>query len=801
MGVGGLGGGVGSNLVASATKSTYVEDVFKSYLWRGNSTAGRSIDVGIDMAGEGGMTWIKRRNGAQEVHCLNDTVRGAGQYLQSNAITGQTNDPNRLTSFTNTGFTVGNDTCTNTSGSDYVAWNFRKQKGFFDVVTWTGNDTGGRQIPHELDCVPGCVMIKRYNGTEDWAVWHSGATVGTPGNTMTLNNETIATDNVIYFWDTPPTKEHFTVGTSNRVNVLGEQYVAYVFAGAGVTEWSSLFTLSSGYFDYPISLAFEGADPAVVGGWENWAPYTRTSGNYITITMNLSNHNITVGSSVQVFGAYDGTATVTIDGTTHTSSSGTTHTFSNPGTLTQVTFRGNSVNGRTYFTGIKVDGVTLTDGSYLVNGNPNYIDGEESKFGGDGDQNIIKCGRYIGNGSSSGPLIRLGWEPDWVMLKKVSGGTTNADWFMLDSMRGFISDDDDKILEANNPFQESDNAWNLAKLTSLGFKLEQGGASVNDNGQTYLYIAIRRPDGYVGKPALAATDVFDIDGAGGNNTQPTFETGNVVDNVFYRQPASGGASGNWFNTTRLMGPKYLEMNNNGGQQGNGFVNYAYQDGMGGWSGDLSSYQAWAFKRWKGFDVVAYKGDGVDGRSVYHSMNAVPEMIWVKRRNTTGQWVVGHKGLDGGNEPWTHYLTLETTAQEDDYPLFYDTQPTSTYFRVGGHAEVNGNSNEFISMLFSSVAGISKVGSYTGNGTTATTTQEIPTGFSPRFIIIKRVSSTGGWLTFDTVRGLDKRLELNEPAAQDVLDVIGSVSASSFTVKGNLDNSNNNGNKYVYYAHA
>ena len=40
-------------------------------------------------------------------------------------------------------------------------------------------------------------------------------------------------------------------------------------------------------------------------------------------------------------------------------------------------------------------------------------------FGGNSDREIIKCGSYIGNGSSTGPDIKLGWEPQFIIVKQI----------------------------------------------------------------------------------------------------------------------------------------------------------------------------------------------------------------------------------------------------------------------------------------------------------------------------------------------------------------------------------------------
>ena len=139
--------------------------------------------------------------------------------------------------------------------------------------------------------------------------------------------------------------------------------------------------------------------------------------------------------------------------------------------------------------------------------------------------------------------------------------------------------------------------------------------------------------------------------------------------------------------------------------------------------------------------------------------------------------------------------------------FNETEPTSTYFTVGTSSGVNTSGNSYINLLFSSVAGISKVGSYTGSSSALT----ITTGFSPRYVIIKNRTNTGnnwttGWFTFDTTRGWaagnnDKRMRLNDTASQTTEDWTNPIS-TGFTINANSGNQlNNNGEGYIYYAHA
>ena len=109
----------------------------------------------------------------------------------------------------------------------------------------------------------------------------------------------------------------------------------------------------------------------------------------------------------------------------------------------------------------------------------------------------------------------------------------------------------------------------------------------------------------------------------------------------------------------------------------------------------------------------------------------------------------------------------------------------------------------IAMLFASVDGISKVGSYTGTGSAVTVT----TGFLPRLVIIKRADSGGNWVLLDSLRGLqttsDSILRLNTDDAQYGSSDNVQTSSTGFTVPtgpGDFNNGDTSG-KWIYYAHA
>ena len=126
LGLTGLGGGVGSNVVAGGGEKSYIDEIFSPAVYTGNATAGRLINNGIDLSGKGGMTWIKRRSGSSGGnHCIIDTERGAGKILMLNSSAVEFASTGRMSAFNSNGFTVGNDSGTNQNDENFASWSFR----------------------------------------------------------------------------------------------------------------------------------------------------------------------------------------------------------------------------------------------------------------------------------------------------------------------------------------------------------------------------------------------------------------------------------------------------------------------------------------------------------------------------------------------------------------------------------------------------------------------------------------------------------------------------------------------------
>ena len=220
------------------SKPVDITQVFSTFVHTGTGQS-QAIDNGINLGGEGGLVWIKKRNATKD-HGLMDTVQGLdgssnSRYLKSNT-TAATATGGLITAYNSDGFTLGTADISNGNNNSYVSWTFRKAKKFFDIVTYTGNndpDNSGtsQNIAHNLGSAPGMIIVKRTDDAAAWYVFHRGVNGGTnPENYGMLLSDTQAQVDEPYFGDTLPTSSVFTVGPSAGLNGLNFEYIAYVFA-------------------------------------------------------------------------------------------------------------------------------------------------------------------------------------------------------------------------------------------------------------------------------------------------------------------------------------------------------------------------------------------------------------------------------------------------------------------------------------------------------------------------------------------------------------------------------------------
>lgn len=256
-----LGEGAGSG------PPVYIEDVFSTYLYTGNATTGQSINNGIDLATKGGLLWCKNRTTASTPHYLFDTARDFSYtnaaVLNSASTAAQEDKGTDYAKPETNGFSFGSgagSTSPNKSGDAFASWTFRKQPKFFDVVTWTGDGTTNRSIAHNLQSMPGFIIVKRTDSTSNWyvvsrlantdflvSVWTTPAffalnSTGAAPNDSAATN--VATSSEFYL-----KMGGDATASVSYTNINNATYVAYLFAhdagGFGLTGTDNVISCGS----------------------------------------------------------------------------------------------------------------------------------------------------------------------------------------------------------------------------------------------------------------------------------------------------------------------------------------------------------------------------------------------------------------------------------------------------------------------------------------------------------------------------------------------------------------------------
>jgi len=402
--------------------------------------------------------------------------------------------------------------------------------------------------------------------------------------------------------------------------------------------------------------------------------------------------------------------------------------------------------------------VNASGGTYVA-----YIFAHDAGgFGLTGTDNVISCGSFTTDGSGNGSFQNLGYEPQFVIQKVASPGT--GGWYITDNMRG-MSKTNTQLLQANTSGAEATEATEFVSLAANGFTPINNLMPANS---TCIYIAIRRGPM---KVPTTGTSVFSPLARTGTNAAatitgigfpPDLVIGKVRDATYRpafmdRLLGNGMAlqsSGDYPETATTVAITAF------GQDGVS-VGADYDIAIMNYLTNL--YASWFFRRAPSvFDIVFYTGTG-SATTFSHNLQAVPELMILKRRDTSAAWDSYSSALAN-----TEYVVLNTTAAKATGATRWNsTTPTSSVFSVGTSTTTNASAGTYVAYLFATCAGVSKVGSYTGTGTTL----QINCGFTggARFVLIKRTDSTGDWYVWDSARGIvsgnDPFLLLNSTAAE------------------------------------
>lgn len=414
---------------------------------------------------------------------------------------------------------------------------------------------------------------------------------------------------------------------------------------------------------------------------------------------------------------------------------------------------------------------------------------------------MIQCGSYTGNGSATGPTVSLGWEPQFLIIKNATT-TAGLGWHITDTSRGLtVAGGSSEFGLVNSATALAGEIYSILGINATGFSINNASVRVNESGSTYIYLAIRRPN----KPPTTGTQVYNAIARTGTGAAATVTgVGFAPDlisiaardivrgNVFYDR-LRGGAFIRTYDTAAELVADSFHVTNIGISD----ISLGANPDV---NGSGTTYINHFFKRAPGvLSQICYSGTGAN-KTESHDLGVAPELWLVKGRSGATQWVWGSSLLAN-----TEKIVMPTPAGKvTDATAWNSTYPSSTVLSLGTASAVNTSSATYTAYLWATKAGVSKVFSYTGNGSS----QNIDCGFTTgaRFILIVRTSAAGSVYIWDTTRGVvagnDPYLALDTTAAEVTTDdSVDPLSAGFIVNQVAASNVNVNGATYLGLAYA
>ena len=268
---------------------------------------------------------------------------------------------------------------------------------------------------------------------------------------------------------------------------------------------------------------------------------------------------------------------------------------------------------------------------------------------------------YDGNGANSHAITGVGFQPDWLWIKRRDGTNSHV---LMDSSRGSGSNDSLRVLLTNVDDLEYDLNDHVRSLDSDGFTLDDdtdNTVATNNSSQRYVVwswklnggVTATNSNGSLTSTTQANTDagVSIILYNGGGSAGDTIGHGlnSAPETVWFKRR---GADGNWMNYVKDMGSNgYINLDRtNGKDTGGSPVNNtdpsstvitlgSFQSLNSGGGDADDTYIAYAFHPVDGFSSMGvYTGDGsADGHFMFTGFS--PAWILIKRTDASNYWLI------------------------------------------------------------------------------------------------------------------------------------------------------------------
>jgi len=647
---------------ATSAEKLYIESCFSTYLYTGNGST-QTITNGIDLSTKGGLVWVKLRNNASASgNVLFDTVRGASKKLESNSTGAQSDwTPYGVSAFGSTGFTVADDGAgnyiTNVSGGNYASWTFRKQPKFFDVVTYTGNGTAGRTVSHNLGSVPGCIIVKRTDAANGWAVYHRSMNASPQDYMMRLNATDAAFTTSPSRWNnTLPTSTVFTLSGNDEVNGSGATYVAYLFAhdagGFGLSGTDNVITCGS------FTTNGSGVIPTVTLGYEpQWVLIKETSGtNSWFVFDNMRQMSMTNAA------------------------------YLNPNSSGAEALFGYGVIAPT------ATGFVGQSGSPAWNPSATFIYIAIRR----GPMKTPTSGTSVFSpdktNAASGTIVTTNVNSD-LFVAKYLDGVDIPRWH--DRLRGYANNvgDASPLLRSSGTDAEVTGATGaIASVTNTGFKVTGTLGGLNS-----IYYSFRRAPGFFDVVCYTGTATASL------NTI-THNLGVIPELIIIKQ-RSGTAAWAVAHTFSATDISIQSLNDTTAEFRDTYANVGWLtqkptatqfilDDISSRVNSAGTYVAYLFATLAGVSKVgSYTGNG-SNQTINCGFTGGSRFVLIKRTDSTGDWYVwdSARGIVSGNDP---HLSLNTTAAEVTTDDSVDTDSTGFIVNQLAATNINVSSASYI----------------------------------------------------------------------------------------------------------
>ena len=411
--------------------------------------------------------WFARRDSGDSRN-MYDSVRGVTSRLYSNGSTGQSTTAitTHLKTFDAAGFTVGSDGAVN--GTSMVCWNWKgagaapTQTYTVKVVSDSGNkyrfddfgtsavtldlQEGGTYTFDQSDSSNSSHPL-RFSTTSDGS--HGGGseyttgvtTTGTPGSSGAKTVITVAASApALYYYCSSHSgmggaaNTNDTFGSSNFSGTIQSKVCANPTAGFSIVTYTGNAT-SGATVGHGLSVAPSMVHYKRLDQNESWISFVSNIGGGKHVYLNLGNGEATASN------VFNNTA---------------------PGASVLTIGDANSMNatGEAFI-------------AYCFSEIPGYC----------------KAGSFIGNNSTNGPFIELGFSPAIVLVKKTSS-STGGEWYVVDSSRDIENVADNELVWSGANAEDGDQSADHLDFLSNGFKMRCSGAgSANSDDCTTFYMA------------------------------------------------------------------------------------------------------------------------------------------------------------------------------------------------------------------------------------------------------------------------------------------------------------------------